>query len=161
MTATEKLKSLLTPLLGEIDGINYIEFAGGDSIDRFKADTITHASYPAVFINAPEVKVTDTGAGNIWADFPLTIYVLTQKPQDENQYEDRADWLAEEKAFHETEELTHEIYRELRHQNHPLKIVFGEGSAWKAERVMNVTMDLALGHEIRTTLTIHVSDIMC
>lgn len=161
MTATQKLKSQLTPLLEALPGINYVEFAGGDSIDRFKADTITHAGYPAVFINAPEEKIIDTGAGNIWADFPLTIYVLTQKPADENQFEDRADWLSEENAFTAAEELTHEIYRQLRHQSHSLKIIFGENSSWKAERIMNVTLDLALGYEIRTTLTIHVSDLLC
>lgn len=160
MTLTEKLKSLLTPILEGIEEVKYTEFSGGDNIDRFKADTITHAEYPVVFTVPGEYKIRNTGAGNLWADFQVVMYVLTQK-QYEDAHSDRASWVSEERAFNEMEELTHEIYRQLRHQSHPLKIEFGEESTWKSERVMNVTMDLALGYEIRTGLTIYAADLVC
>lgn len=161
MTATERLQAYLGPALLSIPGIVYVQNSDGESIDRFTSDSVSEDVYPGVFYIASDYDIINNGFGDIRAEFPLSLYFLNHL--DNQSYKDDNDrWQMEEDAFKAAELNVIEAYKKFKHDDlNTLLTVYFSGKNWKAERIKDVTADLAFGYLVTTKISIPVHDIYC
>lgn len=161
MTATEKLEAYLKPVLEGLDGIVYVQFSDGDSVDRAKSDSVSMPIFPGVFVIAPEYVVKDNGFGEIIAEFEVGMYFL-EHIDIESYADEQPGWQDQEDCYNRAEATTLDAYQKLRHDNDlvPAPVHF-KGSPWKSERISQVTNDNAMGYLVTTRLGIPASEIFC
>lgn len=156
MTPTEKLEAYLKPLLLAL-GFTYVEFADGETIDRFNEDSVRKSCYPGAFVIASDYRIQSFNEGNEYANFKTTFYFLVKKIQtnSENLFAD------ENTAFNLAESKSINVYKKLRIEDRIAHILFPQDSEWHAQRVKDVTADMAVGYEVTTHVSIPITELLC
>ncbi len=155
MTITQKFWNFIQPICANIEGVKYVEISDGERMDRFRSDSTSQDVYPGVFIIRPAYKGMDNFAGQQYASCNAIFYILVNAEM--NSYAELDNYKVVNEAFDEAERISIELQRQLRHS---LDIMF-DFNTWKSEPVSAVTIDNAWGIEIKVTITIPISEIVC
>lgn len=121
--------------------------ADSERMDRFTSASVSQEVYPGMFFLRPKYKLLDNGASQTYAVFESVFYVLVKAPQD--------DWDGQDNALNLAEDLgstmVKKLYDDL-HGQFELKSV-------TMEPVLMVTLDFAMGYEVRCKLALETAGI--
>lgn len=144
-------KDFVLGLAPSIAGVNYCQVSDGMAINQFQADARNETVYPGIFFVRPGYKLTDNNMQFTAANFQVVAYVL-MKPSDP----DDPDSMDE--ALDETERITIDLQKKLLTTNQHTLGLFSLND-WESAPVTEVTMDRAVGYEVRFRLGLEIEQL--
>jgi len=135
-------------LAPSIAGVNYCQVSDGMAINQFQADARSETVYPGLFFVRPGYKLMDNDMQFTTSSFSVVAYVL-MKPTDPDDPDSM------EEALDETERITIDLQKKLLTTHEHTLGLFSLNN-WESAPVTEVTMDRAVGYEVRFKLSLEI-----
>lgn len=148
---TNKFESYFKNICAKVTELAYVAMSEGPEIDRFIEDSLNEKVYPALFFLRPTYRLTDNDSGFVTAKFEAIFYVF-QKPTGT----DNADVDA---AFEHTELIAMKLQKELLKTDEHYMGLFSLNN-WQAAPITSMTLDLAVGYEVKFNIELPINDLL-
>ncbi|KAB7728024.1 hypothetical protein F5984_19915 [Rudanella paleaurantiibacter] len=151
MIATTLLWEYFRPIAEGLDGVVYVGQSDAAKMERLVTESMTEEIYPAVFLMRPRYRPIDNGADNQVAEFNVIFYVLCQAVNDSEENVDA--------AFDQAEELALSILRQFRQDHRETAFVDFDYSSAMLEPIQMMTLDTAMGYEVKCKISLIANEI--
>ena len=148
---TKVFKDFVMGLAPSIAGVNYCQISDGMAINQFQADARSETVYPGLFFVRPAYKLSDNNMQFTTANFKAVAYVLI-KPEDPD------DTDSMDEALDECERISVELQKKLLMTHEHTMGLFSLND-WESAPVTEVTMDRAVGYEVRFKISLEIENL--
>lgn len=148
---TKKFETYFKTIAGRVPEIAYCAMSDGAQIDRFIEDSLSDNVYPALFFLRPEYKLTDNNADFVTAKYNVIFYLFHKPTDSEGQSIDT--------AFENAELIIEKLQKELLKTDEHYIGLFSLND-WQAAPVTSMTLDLAVGYEVKCKIELPINEIL-